>query len=176
MQSIRDDRDLGYMLGASEFLVKPVERKTLLQLLKKYTNAADAYILVVDDDESTRRLLARTLKREGWNTVEVASGAQGLLEIERLPPVLILLDLMMPEMDGFEFLQTLRSKQTVVDIPVVVLTSKDLTNQDKLRLNGGVERILEKGQLNRDRFLDEVKRTVHSLTSTHSVPLTATKT
>lgn len=175
MQSIRDDRDLGFMLAASEFLVKPVERKTLLQLLKKYTNAADAYILVVDDDESTRRLLARTLKREGWNTVEVASGAQGLLEIERLPPVLILLDLMMPEMDGFEFLQTLRSKQTVVDIPVVVLTSKDLTNQDKLRLNGGVERILEKGQLNRDRFLGEVKRTVHSLTSTHSVPLTATK-
>jgi len=169
MQSIHDDRDLGFMLGASEYLVKPVERKTLLQILKKYTNAADAYILVVDDDESTRRLLARTLKREGWNTVEVDNGMQGLLEIERKPPILIILDLMMPEMDGFEFLQTLRSKTSVIEIPVVVLTSKDLTSQDRLKLNGGVERILEKGQLNRDRFLDEVKRTVHSLTHSRSL-------
>jgi len=167
MQSVRDDRDLGFMLGASEYLVKPVERKTLIQLLKKYTNALDSYILVVDDDESTRRLLARTLKREGWSTVEADNGIQGLLEIEKKPPVLIILDLMMPEMDGFEFLQTLRSKTSAIDIPVVVLTSKDLTSQDRLKLNGGVERILEKGQLNRDRFLDEVKRTVHSLTSSH---------
>jgi CheY-like chemotaxis protein len=169
MQSVRDDRDLGFMLGASEYLVKPVERKTLLQILKKYTNAAESYILIVDDDESTRRLLARTLKREGWNTVEVDGGAQGLIEIERKPPVLIILDLMMPDMDGFEFLQTLRSKSSVIDIPVVVLTSKDLTSQDRLKLNGGVERILEKGRLNRDRFLDEVKRTVHSLTNSHSL-------
>jgi len=169
MQSVRDDRDLGFMLGASEYLVKPVERKTLLQILKKYTNAAESYILIVDDDESTRRLLARTLKREGWNTVEVDGGAQGLIEIERKPPALIIMDLMMPDMDGFEFLQTLRSKSSVIDIPVVVLTSKDLTSQDRLKLNGGVERILEKGRLNRDRFLDEVKRTVHSLTNSHSL-------
>jgi len=169
MQSIRDDRDLGFMLGASEYLVKPVYRKTLLKLHKEYTISTDSYILVVDDDESTRRLLDRALKREGWNTVEVDSGAKGLVEIERKPPALIILDLMMPEMDGFEFLQTLRSKPNAADIPVIVLTSKDLTSQDRLKLNGGVERILEKGRLNRDRFLDEVKRTVHSLTGTHSL-------
>ena len=168
MQSIRDDRNLGFMLGASEYLVKPVDRSTLIQILKKYTNAIGKHILIVDDDEPTRRLLARTLKREGWDTIEAANGVDGLLEIDRKPPVLIFLDLMMPEMDGFEFLQTLRSRPNMVDIPVVVLTAKDLTSQDRMKLNGGVERILEKGQLNRDRFLDEVKRTVHSLTNGHS--------
>ena len=168
------------VLSAGKPVLMPVALSILLAFVltpllltaiseQKYTIAADSYILVVDDYESTRRLLARTLKREGWNTVEVDGGAQGLIEIERKPPVLIILDLMMPDMDGFEFLQTLRSKSSVIDIPVVVLTSKDLTSQDRLKLNGGVERILEKGRLNRDRFLDEVKRTVHSLTNSHSL-------
>ena len=109
------------VLSAGKPVLMPVALSILLAFVltpllltaiseQKYTIAADSYILVVDDYELTRRLLARTLKREGWNTVEVDGGAQGLIEIERKPPVLIILDLMMPDMDGFEFLQTLRSK------------------------------------------------------------------
>ena len=164
MQSVKDDRDLGFMLGASEFLVKPVDRKTLVDLLRNYDKSDDATILVIDDDEVTRRLIARTLKREGWNLVEAADGEQGLIEIKRKTPAAILLDLMMPGMDGFEFLETLHACPDARQIPVVVMTSKDLTIDDRIRLNGGVERILEKGVLNRDRFLDEVRRVVQSLT------------
>ena len=163
MQSVKDDRDLGFMLGASEYLVKPVDRKTLLNLLDKYTKSEEATILIIDDDEVTRRMVSRTLKKEGWNLVEAGSGEQGLMEIERKKPTAILLDLMMPGMDGFEFLETLHATPEGRQIPVVVLTSKDLTADDRLRLNGGVERILEKGALNRDRFLDEVRRVVQTL-------------
>jgi len=164
MQSVKDDRDLGFMLGASEYLVKPVDRKTLVNLLHRYTKSDEATILIIDDDEVTRRMVSRTLKKEGWNLVEAGSGEQGLIEIGRKTPTAILLDLMMPGMDGFEFLEILHATPEGRQIPVVVLTSKDLTADDRLRLNGGVERILEKGALNRDRFLDEVRRVVQTLT------------
>ena len=95
--------------------------------------------------------------------VEASNGEQGLIEIERRVPAAILLDLMMPEMDGFEFLEALHAKPEGRHIPVIVLTAKDLTSEDRLRLNGGVERILGKGALNRDRFLDEVRRVVQTL-------------
>jgi len=164
MQSVKDDRDLGFMLGASEYLVKPFDRKTLVQLLQKYTKSDEATILIIDDDEVTRRLVSRTLKQVGWKLVEAGNGEEGLIEIKRKTPTAILLDLMMPGMDGFEFLEILHSTPEGRQIPVVVLTSKDLTADDRLRLNGGVERILEKGALNRDRFLDEVRRVVQTLT------------
>ncbi len=164
MQSVKDDRDLGFMLGASEYLVKPVDRKTLVQLLQKYTKSDEATILIIDDDEVTRRLVSRTLKQKGWKLVEAGNGEQGLIEINRKTPTAILLDLMMPGMDGFEFLEILHATPEGRQIPVVVLTSKDLNADDRLRLNGGVERILEKGALNRDRFLDEVRRVVQTLT------------
>jgi len=164
MQSVKDDRDLGFMLGASEYLVKPFDRKTLVHLLEKYTKSDEATILIIDDDEVTRRMVSRTLKQEGWKLVEAGNGEQGLIEIERKAPTAILLDLMMPGMDGFEFLEILHATPEGRQIPVVVLTAKDLTADDRLRLNGGVERILEKGALNRDRFLDEVRRVVQTLT------------
>ena len=109
MQSVKDDRDLGFMLGASEYLVKPVDRKTLVGLLNKYTKSDEATILIIDDDEVTRRMVSRTLKKEGWNLVEAGNGEQGLIEIERKAPTAILLDLMMPGMDGFEFLEILHA-------------------------------------------------------------------
>ena len=163
MQSVKDDRDLGFMLGASEFLVKPVDRKTLSELFQKYVKTEDGYILIVDDDEVTRRLVSRTLKQQGWTMREAGNGEQGLIEIQSKVPAAILLDLMMPKMDGFEFLETVRLNSDWSEIPVVVLTAKDLTSEDRMRLNGGVERVLEKGALNRDRFLDEVRRVVQTL-------------
>lgn len=163
MQSVRDDRDLGFMLGASEYLVKPVDRSKLVALLRLHTLSPDASILIVDDDQATRRAVSKTLLAEGWKVVEAQHGIEALAAVKTQRPAAILLDLVMPEMDGFEFLHNLHAHPPWRDIPVVVLTSKDLTEDDRKRLQGGVERVLEKGTLSRHRFLDEVRRLVSTL-------------
>ncbi len=163
MQSVRDDRDLGFMLGASEYLVKPVDRGKLVSLLRQHIAEPDATVLVVDDDPGTRRALSKTLRGENWKVVEASQGIEALEAVRQQTPTVILLDLVMPEMDGFEFLHTLHEHPPWREIPIVVLTSKDLTADDLQRLNGGVERVLEKGTLSRHRLFDEVRRLVTTL-------------
>ena len=170
MQSISDDRNLGFMLGASEYLVKPVDRGKLVSLLQKYIQSDNASVLVVDDDESTRRAVAKALKRQGWRVMQAGNGSDALEQMRNEQPAAILLDLMMPVMDGFEFLEQMHDQPDWQPIPVVVLTAKELTAEDRLRLNGGVERVLAKGALSRDRFLDEVRRIVATVTG--RLPLT----
>ena len=160
VQSVSDDRDLGYMLGATEYLVKPVNRDKLVGLLRQHIQTDDATIMVVDDDESTRRAIASSLDRQGWSVEQAGNGIEALKVLEAQPPSAILLDLMMPEMDGFEFLEEFQANKNWQDIPVIVLTSKDLTPEDRKRLNGGVEKVLAKGAVNRDSFLENVKRAV----------------
>ena len=160
MQSVSDDRDLGYMLGATEYLVKPVDREKLVAILRRHIQTEDATILVVDDDESTRRAIASSLDRQGWLVAQAGNGIEALKILEHQSPSAILLDLMMPEMDGFEFLEEFHANEDWQDIPVIVLTSKDLNAEDRNRLKGGVEKVLAKGAVNRDSFLENVKRAV----------------
>ncbi|QEG42016.1 response regulator [Roseimaritima ulvae] len=167
MQSVRDDRDLGYMLGASEYLVKPVDRGKLVSLLRQHIGDSDASVLIVDDDPGTRRALAKSLHEENWKVVQARDGVEAMAAVQLQLPTVILLDLVMPRMDGFEFLHTLHQHPPWREIPVVVLTAKDLTAEDQQRLNGGVERVLEKSSLNRHRFLDEVRRLVTTLGKHH---------
>ncbi len=163
MHSVQDDRDLGFMLGASEYLVKPVDRNKLVKLIFRHMGVDNATILVIDDDEATRLALKRTMELEGWTVAEASNGVEGLVEVNRQTPTVILLDLMMPEMDGFEFLEQLHANLDWKQIHVVVLTAKDLTSEDRDRLNGGVERVLAKGSLSSHRFLDEVRRIVNTI-------------
>jgi CheY-like chemotaxis protein len=116
-------------------------------------------VLVVEDDAATRDLLQRNLERDGWTVALAANGRLGLDALATKPAELILLDLMMPEMDGFEFLDELRRRSECRQIPVGVITSKDLTEEDRRRLNGGVARIIQKGTLS----FDELLATIHSL-------------
>ncbi len=160
VHSIREDRELGFMLGASEYLVKPVDRRRLLAVLHRHLNTADDLVLVVDDDEPTSRLISRVIKRQGWRAVEAGNGFEALEELARETPSAILLDLMMPQMDGFTFLEHLHANKLWQDIPVVILTARDLTAEERERLNGSVLRIVEKSGVNRDRLLDEVRRTL----------------
>ena len=160
MQSVSDDRDLGYMLGATEYLVKPVDREKLVAILRRHIQTEDATIMVVDDDESTRRAIASSLDRQGWLVAQAGNGIEALKILEHQSPSAILLDLMMPEMDGFEFLEEFHANEDWQDIPVIVLTSKDLNAEDRNRLKGGVEKVLAKGAVNRDSFLENVKRAV----------------
>jgi PAS domain S-box-containing protein len=155
MATITDQRNLGIALGASEYLTKPIDRERLAAVLARYTRSDTARrVLIVEDDDSARALIRRALEAEGWEVDEAENGRIALERLGQSSPALVLLDLMMPEMDGFEFLEALRDGEGP-QVPVVVVTAKELTRDDHMRLNGGVERIVQKGS--RDRFLHEIR-------------------
>ena len=157
MVSMLDDAPVGYALGAAEYLVKPVDRDRLLAALERCRPAAgEGAVLVVEDDDATRELLVRLLEKEGHRVTEARDGREALAAAERSAPRLVLLDLMMPEMDGFEFIEALRGRPALASIPVVVLTARTLTEEDRRRLNGSVERIVQKGAQPLDQVLREV--------------------
>ena len=159
LQTILEDRNLGFALGASEYLTKPIDRKRLAALVKRYVPHRSAGpILLVEDDAPTRSLLGRTLTKAGWAVTEAENGRIALERVAATRPSLVLLDLMMPEMDGFEFLDVLRRDPAGRTIPVVVITAKTLTEGDRHRLNGGVERVVLKHTLDAEALLAEVRR------------------
>ena len=161
LQTILENRNLGFSLGAAEYLTKPVDRKQLTALVRRYVPSDGAgEILVVEDDSPTRAMLGRTLNKAGWRVAEAENGRIALDRMAAHPPALVLLDLMMPEMDGFEFLDALRRGERRSDVPVIVITAKSLTEEDRLRLNGGVERIVAKRTLDADGLVAEVRRLV----------------
>lgn len=166
LMTILNETEMGYVLGASEYLTKPIDRQRLATLLQKYRVAGQAAdVLVVDDDEATRQVIRRTLAREGWKIAEAENGRTALEHLSRHRPSLILLDLLMPEMDGFEFLNGLRQQDEWNSIPVVVLTSKDLSAGERQLLSGNVQRILQKGAYGREALLREVRRAVAAFAS-----------
>jgi PAS domain S-box-containing protein len=161
MMTIMNETEMGYVLGASEYLTKPIDRDRLGALVQKYHVVGQpAEVLVVEDDEATRQVVRRTLTKQGWTVAEAENGGVALEQIARHKPVLILLDLMMPDMDGFAFLLELRKNEVWQSVPVVVLTSKDLTPEERRLLSGNVEKILQKGAYGREALLREVRRVV----------------
>jgi signal transduction histidine kinase/CheY-like chemotaxis protein len=160
MLTIVDDRNLGYTLGAVEYLTKPVDRQRLLSALKKYCPASGRHVLIVEDEAATRDLLRRTLESDGWQVDEADNGVTGLEQVRKRCPDLILLDLMMPEMDGFEFVRQLRQNEEWRSIPVLVVTAKSITGEDRAQLNGHVSQVLQKGAYTREDLLREVSRTL----------------
>jgi signal transduction histidine kinase/CheY-like chemotaxis protein len=159
--TILEDRNLGYALGAAEYVTKPVSRERIRQLLRRY-GSRSAPVLIVEDDATTRDLMRRALEQEGMTAVEAENGRVALERLESCQPALILLDLMMPEMDGFELLQKLREREAWGAIPVVVVTAKDLTSDERLALASRTEQVIEKGAYARDQLLAEVRRHVQS--------------
>ena len=157
MATMLDQQDRGFALGASEYLTKPIDREQLKQLLRRY-HAPDRHqrVLVIEDDKATRDIVCSIFADNEW---EVSAAENGQVAIEQLAGItidLIVLDLMMPEMDGFEFLERLRLMPDFVATPVVVLTAADLTQMDRNRLNGGVEQIIQKNGLSRQHLLSEI--------------------
>jgi PAS domain S-box-containing protein len=161
MVTIVDDKNLGYTLGAAEYITKPVDREHLGRILAKYRCPhLPCPVLLIEDDETTRGMMRTILERDGWTVVEAANGREGLERVAESQPNAILLDLMMPEMDGFEFILRLRKRPDWRDIPVVVITAKELTPDDRRRLNGSVERVLLKGAFSRQELLNRVRELV----------------
>ena len=154
-----DDKNMGYSLGALDYLTKPIDKKRLLRILEKYRKEeVPGSVLIVEDDENTRDLLNQQLAAEGWLVSEAVNGRVGIESLEVAIPSVILLDLMMPVMDGFEFMDEVHRNQAWSRIPVIVITSKDLTEEERQRLNGRVAQVLQKGKYEMASLLKEIHK------------------
>jgi CheY-like chemotaxis protein len=161
MLTMVDDPNRAFTLGADEFATKPVNRGRLSRMLRKYAcGGGDCGVLVVDNDAHSRGLLRAMLEAEGWVVREAENGklALGLMDAER--PRLVLLDLMMPEMDGFEFVEEVRRHPEWKTVPVVVVTSHDLTRDERQRLNGYVDTVVQKAGDSRGALLHRVRELI----------------
>jgi len=174
--TIIDDRNLSFALGASDYLTKPIDREQLAAVIRRVRSTSDnKSVLIVEDDPGARKMMRRLFEKEGWSVTEAENGRVGLEAVAQHTPGLVLLDLMMPEMDGFEFIEHLRGSEEGTHIPVVVLTAKDLTERDRQRLRGSVENVLQKnGQSN--EVVEEVRRLLAQSTSRKSKPERSTPT
>lgn len=172
MVSIVDDKHKGFSLGVADYMTKPIDRKRLLVLLERYKlDGSGGNVLIVEDDASTRQLMRRVFVSEGWRVREAANGRTGLELLREETPDLILLDLIMPELDGFEFVESLKTIPQATGIPVVVITGADLSDDDRQRLNGGVQQIIQKPEDGQPSFLSEIRQYV----SKHAVSKADTK-
>ncbi|MFW5941986.1 MAG: histidine kinase N-terminal 7TM domain-containing protein [Chloroflexota bacterium] len=164
MTSMISDKNLGFALGAADYLVKPIDRERLCRLLRKYeADREQGPLLVVEDNPDTQEMLARMLAREGWDVRVAQNGRVALEEAAKARPALVLLDLMMPEMDGFEFMARFRKMDGMAGVPTIVITAKEITAEERRRLNGQVRSILQKGAYSRDQLLEEVRQMVSAL-------------
>ena len=145
--SVINEMNLAHVLGATDYLVKPIDWAALKDTMERYRPAElDGTVLVVDDDEDARERLRRTLSRDGWRVDEAENGRVALARLDEARPDLILLDLMMPEMDGFSFLRALRQRPDG-DVPVVVLTAKDVTPEERESLGRQADQLIAKGSI-----------------------------
>lgn len=157
--SVVENNEIAMALGATDCLTKPIDWGKLQVCLDRLLPRNDPdRILVVEDDPASSELVTRILQKDGWKIEKASNGREAFACMEASPPSLVLLDLMMPEMDGFELVARLRTHPTLSKIPVLVLTSKMLTPEDHARLNGRVLDVLSKGTTERNDLLEAVRR------------------
>lgn len=168
MLTMVEDRNVAFALGANEYLTKPVDKDRLLRVLDRFLpSRPDASILVVEDDPDTRDVLSRTLAKAGYRLQSACDGREALDVIANsAPPDLILLDLMMPEMDGFEFLENLDTRTDGPDVPVIVLTAKDLTPEEISTLRERTLTVLQKRDASKADVLRQIESALKPLKGT----------
>jgi hypothetical protein len=157
MLTMVDNKEMGFSLGVDDYMLKPIERGSFVSTLRKYGSPhASTSVLVVEDDAATRELLRTSLEKDGISVVEACNGMEAIRKLATIRPALILLDLMMPEMDGFQFTREVRSRPEWSEIPIIVMTAKDIAADDRSQLDGRVSRILQKGACGREELLAEI--------------------
>ncbi len=164
--SVRPDQDFGFAMGVTDYIQKPIDKQRLVAALQKIPRHGDElHILIVEDDADMRSLLRRVLEQEHWQVSEAADGREALAQLHHHLPSLIILDLLMPLMDGFELIEELQRNEHWRRIPVVVVSAKEVTADDRERLDGHVTKILQKGAFTKERLLAEVREVVAAFLS-----------
>ncbi len=156
MVTLLQDRQMGFALGASDFLSKPVDPDHLRRILARHVPPDSVDALVVEDDDASREMLCRMLEKAGLRVHEAANGELALAKLADVRPGIVLLDLMMPVMDGFEFLAVMRQDESKADIPVVIITAKDLTEEEHRLLNGSAEAVIQKNSMDQQALLQKI--------------------
>lgn len=163
MISMVGDRAMSYSLGAVESLQKPVDRDKLSALAKRYASSEARTALVVEDDPAARATIVRTLKAENWEVQEAENGKVALERTEQQRFAIILLDLMMPVMDGFEFLERLRSSaHPSAETPVIIVTAMELNAEHRRRLQSNVQDVVQKSGQDVENALEEIVSLIRS--------------
>lgn len=151
------EKDLGFVLGAVDYLNKPVNPKVLVEKIEHLLpQGAIKSVLIVDDEVDSRRIISRAIKKCHWQVSEATNGREAITLISKDVPSVILLDLMMPEMDGFEVIQELQSNEKWAQIPVVIITAKDLTQEEREFLNHSTKVVLQKDSYNRQQLISAI--------------------
>ncbi len=161
--SIIENRELGFSLGATDYFSKPIDRKALLESLKKLSLSTKiarkpVTILVIDDDEKILQLISAILTNEGYGILKSQRAQDGIDLAIEVQPDLILLDLLMPDVDGFEALERLKVHPTARNIPVIIFTARTLTEDDQNRLNTKIRGVIPKGRPLRESLLAEIRK------------------
>jgi signal transduction histidine kinase/DNA-binding response OmpR family regulator len=161
--SIIDNKDLGFSLGAVEYLIKPVDRRKLIDAVNAWIPAErdkkkSMKILVIDDEETTVKYMSTILENEGFEVLKAYCGEAGIKLTLNNNPDLIILDLLMPDVSGFEVIETLRIHPTAKEIPIIVCSAKDITQEDKNALNGKILAIIQKGSHTKEDLLTAIKK------------------
>ncbi len=159
--SLVDNKDIGFGLGATDYLNKPISRNDLLSKLSSYgflpkLNNSQTKVLIIDDDPKSVELLNTLLSAEGYDVLTASGGKEGIDKTFFCKPDLILLDLMMPEVSGFDVVDKLKTSLETNTIPIIVITAKDLTLADKEKLNHCVSLVVKKGMYSNERFLSDI--------------------
>jgi CheY-like chemotaxis protein len=164
--SMLDARGAGFALGAAEYLVKPVGHDELLDALARCLPLGDrGTVVAIDDDPRDLDLVEAVLSPEGWSVLRATGGEEGVELVRRERPAVVLLDLLMAGVDGFAVVERLRSDPEVADVPIIVLTCKDMTRADRERLDGRISVLVQKGTFRQAELVELVERVSHERTS-----------
>ena len=163
-----DEGGAGFALGASDFITKPVDSRRLLEVLSRHVRSTPSRVLVVDDDPAARALIRRCLQAEGVEVDEAENGAIALERLATHKPQLILLDLAMPVMDGFQFLKHCRASPNGHDVPIIVVTGRDLSPEDRARLDRAALQVVTK-----EGPCSKIIENVRAMTAARREPRTA---
>ncbi len=158
IHSIIDNKPLAVSLGAIDVIAKPAEPKRLLSLVQRAANSRERFVLVVDDNEDFTLAVKRLLEAEGFKVETANSGEDALKVLDRAIPSIIFLDLIMPQMNGFDVMQRIRRNEAWKDIPVVVLSGKELTKEEWERLNAYTKDFVKKGEFTQETISNTIKQ------------------
>ncbi len=158
IMSVMDEKELAFSLGAVDYFIKPIDRQRFKKRIAELSLDDTGKVLLVDDNPADVRLMASILESANISTLSTYSGKEGIQAAKDNQPSMIVLDIMMPDMNGFEVINRLRADKRTRDIPIVILTMKELTKEEFATLRQHTKSILKKATFNRKDLLSEIKK------------------